>query len=692
MINKDKLAEMTDEYDERYQLMLDRITEISQEAEVESPYKEYFLEVALYIRDVMEVYEMASQHLMVKDSEGKCKKYHDRLFGRMLPENYEKSFLNPAYAVKAMGQDIGQLLSCLYADVLSLAAAAYELRMDYICVWSELFVQVYCCFVDDTEEEWRYKNAKDAIYWFYHDYTELFVADSIRASIDTEYDFMYDMIMFSDLSNNDYLYRYGSPIGKNEIGLADYLRNLPQEKIDAMAATYTGGYRKGFEVTGRDFAKKKTVKVEAPIGFERVVRAAIKQFKEMGLHATFNRESNTSISGRGGRKRGIYSTSINPQFDFDHKDDRAIYFDKNYVERRLEVVSDTYEKNKDKAAVFGGPAVIEVFGQVPFSPVSKEENIAYADKQNSLSVYFMSESGQIVNKYIPGDEYSFTIIAYPLPEIGDDFEEIFEKTVEINNLDYEVYQEVQSKIIDVLDQGEYVHVTGRNGNHTDIKVHLHELPNPSEQTIFENCVADVNIPVGEVFTSPVLEGTTGMLHVTQVYLMEYNYKDLEFVFEDGCVKSYNCSNFENEKDNKKYIFDNILHKHETLPIGEFAIGTNTIAYKMGIDYKIQDKLPILIAEKTGPHFAVGDTCYSRAEDVAVYNANGKEIIARENSFSLKRHEDMSKAYFNCHTDITIPYDELGDITVLTADGRELPIIKEGKFVVPGTEILNEALN
>lgn len=41
-------------------------------------------------------------------------------------------------------------------------------------------------------------------------------------------------------------------------------------------------------------------------------------------------------------------------------------------------------------------------------------------------------------------------------------------------------------------------------------------------------------------------------------------------------------------------------------------------------------MPILIAEKMGPHFAVGDTCYSHAEDVKVYNPDGKEIVAREN--------------------------------------------------------------
>ena len=137
--------------------------------------------------------------------------------------------------------------------------------------------------------------------------------------------------------------------------------------------------------------------------------------------------------------------------------------------------------------------------------------------------------------------------------------------------------------------------------------------------------------------------------------------------------------------------DNILYHHETLPMGEFAIGTNTTAYRMGRMYEIEDRLPILIAEKTGPHFAFGDTCYSHAEDVAVYNPDGKEIIARDNSVSIRRKEDVSKAYFHCHTDITIPYEELGSITIITKDKKEITLLKNGKFVLPGTEILNEPL-
>ena len=127
-------------------------------------------------------------------------------------------------------------------------------------------------------------------------------------------------------------------------------------------------------------------------------------------------------------------------------------------------------------------------------------------------------------------------------------------------------------------------------------------------------------------------------------------------------------------------------------MGEFAIGTNTRAYVCGKKYGIENLLPILIAEKTGPHFAVGDTCYSFDEDNPVYNPDGKEIIARDNSVSLLRKTDPAQAYFGCHTDITIPYEELGSITVLSRDGENVTLIENGRFVLPGTEKLNEPLD
>ncbi|MCM1441614.1 MAG: aminopeptidase, partial [Roseburia sp.] len=385
-------------------------------------------------------------------------------------------------------------------------------------------------------------------------------------------------------------------------------------------------------------------------------------------------------------------TSPNRQFPYDHRYDDAMFLNKALVQERLGIAERVFEKYREEAAAYAGPAVIEVFGEKLFVPVTKKESPSYSPEQEKLSVEYRRDYSLIQNRYIPQDSYSFTIIAYPIPEIGEQFEEIFRETVKVNTLDMEEYRRIQEILIDALDQGEYVSVTGRGGNHTDLRIRLHDLEDPDTQTNFENCLADVNIPVGEVFTSPRLAGTRGVLHVTQVYLNELCYKDLEITFEDGMIKGYTCSNYGSEEENKRYIKENVLHNRDTLPVGEFAIGTNTTAFVMGRKYGIEAKLPILIAEKTGPHFAVGDTCYSMSEDVVLHNPDGKEIVAKENECSLLRHTDISRAYFNCHTDITIPYDELGDIVVHTKSGGKIFVIRQGRFVLPGTEVLNQVLD
>ena len=470
-------------------------------------------------------------------------------------------------------------------------------------------------------------------------------------------------------------------MSENELGTAAYLASLPEETIRKMADVYTEGYRTGFVNTGKDLAKKGTVNIRYVLGFERVVRAAAANFRKMGLEPVLYRAAAGVLAKKGAGRVGYHGGIPNMQYDYDHRNDQALFLDKRFIERKLEVMRTTYERNKELARAMAGPAVMETFGEQPFAPQPKPEAPALTAKQEELQLLYDSRASQMTNEYIPGDERSFTIIAWPVPQIGEDYREIFDEVIRINTLDAEQYGQVQQTLIDALDQGEYVRILGANGNRTDMKVQLYRLRDPGKETIFENCVADVNIPVGEVFTSPVLEGTCGTLHVSCVYLNGLQFRDLELTFADGMITGYRCGNFADEEEGRKYIYDNILFRHETLPLGEFAIGTNTTAYVTARKYGIAGKMPILIAEKTGPHFAVGDTCYSWAEDIRVYNPDGKEIVARDNAVSARRREDVSKAYFHCHTDITIPYEELGRIAVVTGDGREIPLISGGEFVL-----------
>ncbi|WP_347992299.1 aminopeptidase [uncultured Eubacterium sp.] len=662
---------------ERYDIAIERIKEIITEDTVEEKFLPYFVAAAQFILKIDNLLGLIESKKIEELTLEQLTFLNKDLYEDETEIVYEKCFANPKFAVEKLGEEYGQLLCYVFTANRNMISNAFQGKLEEITLRMELFIEIYNQFED--RENLTKKSIHDMIYSFEKDNSEIFMTNRIDEIINPENDFAVKIVMESDLEDLRYLYKYGESISENEIETAKFLNTLSQEKIDKIASVYTEGYRLGFINTGKDLSIKSAVDIRYYIGFERIIRAAIKQFENMGLKPVIY-------------KGGYESTKINKQYWFDHKFDDALFFDKGYVQRKLEVATTAFENRKKIAALMAGPAVIEVFGENPFEPENKKEALQLSKEQQKLKVEYAREYTQIVQKYIKGDERSFTIIAFPLPEIGMDYEELFEETVKINCLDQDKYRKVQQSIIDALDKADFVRVEGKGSNKTYITVNMHELKNPEKETNFENCLADVNIPLGEVFTSPKLTGTNGVLHVSQVYLNELKYNDLEITFENGCIKDYTCKNFDTEEENKKYIKENVMFNHDTLPIGEFAIGTNTTAYVMANKYDIVYKLPILIVEKMGPHFAVGDTCYSWEEDVKTFNPDGKEIVAKENEISALRNEDLSKAYFSCHTDITIPYDELGEITAVTKNGEEIVIIKDGRFVLPGTELLNEAFD
>ena len=78
----------------------------------------------------------------------------------------------------------------------------------------------------------------------------------------------------------------------------------------------------------------------------------------------------------------------------------------------------------------------------------------------------------------------------------------------------------------------------------------------------------------------------GILHLKETFLKQLKFVDLNLKFKDGYVEDYSCGNFKKTEDNRKYIEENLLFPHKTLPIGEFAIGTNTQAYMMAKKFDI----------------------------------------------------------------------------------------------------------
>lgn len=483
-----------------------------------------------------------------------------------------------------------------------------------------------------------------------------------------------EIVMESNLDTYNYLYYYGEYITENHLKIVDFFNNkVDGEKLTGMAKCTIEAFLRGMKNSNIDTQKKSYVVLSYPIGFEKLAKKIVEML-----------EGKLEVVLR------IQASSFDKQVDYNYRYEYNVYLTQEYINNYLTCFENELISKKEIFSKYAGPIYIETFGENRFIPKNGDEIFEKSKELAKLNSDFDTKYVNLFMKYIRKNT-SFCIISYPCPEIGKDFESIFDETIKINTLDNNKYAKIQQNIIDVLDKATYVHVTGKNGNKTDLTVALLNLENPDKQTLFENCCADVNVPVGEVFTSPKLKGTNGVLHVSKIYLNGWKFENLFLKIKDGFIEEYSCTNFPTEKENKEYINEHLLFDNKTLPMGECAIGTNTYAYVMGNKYQINDKLDILIAEKTGPHFAFGDTCYSMDEETATYNPDGKEIVAKDNEVSIKRlsevEEEASKAYYGCHTDVTIPYYELDDITAIYDDG-EIQIIHDGKFVLKGTEELN----
>ncbi len=660
----------------KYEKNISAVKEIWEETKEQD---DKFLKFAFAIADkilfLAELEKTVTPNYYKENTIEDLQKTNSELFAELVEENYAFSYANPEFSVDEFGLELGQILSAFYSNVRGLIGTAFSHKIYVLEIYVRKFVELYELLKNKNSDADQYKK-------IYRSIIDASTIDNTRINLmesySSELSKYSDFIMTADLSDLRYLYQFGSNITENEIKTAEFLLKYPDEKIKKLADSMVQAYIRSFTLSKKDLSKKKTVTIMHNIGQELIVRELIKQFEEKGLKSIINNP---------------FTTSANRQYQYDHRFDNALFFDEKYIAKTIETNKLAYEELKEIISEHSGPVYFDKFGESPFTPKQKKSCLKLNDEQQKLNQKFRIEFSQIREKYSPRKEGSFCIIAFPVPEIGENFEAIFEETSEINMIDSIHYEEIQQYLIDELDKADYVHVTGKDGNKTDIKVKMQELKDPSTQTNFENCGATVNIPVGEAFTSPKLTGTNGILHVKEIYLNDLRYENLELEFVDGYVKNYTCTNFADEDDNRSFIEENLLFPHKTLPLGEFAIGTNTLAYVMSQKYNILPIMPILIVEKMGPHFAIGDTCYSWEEDYPVFNPiDGKEIVARENEKSALRKTDIQNAYTNCHTDITIPYDELGAIVAITKDGKKIEILHDGRFAVKGTEELNVPLD
>ncbi len=476
----------------------------------------------------------------------------------------------------------------------------------------------------------------------------------------------YSNILKNADENLDFLKFYNLPISETEKTMAKFWFSKPPALLDRLAKHIVNAFFHGFISQSREVKNRKRVRLVCAVGQEALVKMVVNEFKKYDFEVILLKPSTIETSS-----------------ELDELENPLEYF-----KIKTEAYKLATEKFSNQISQICGFVRIGTFGGNAI--ISDKTKTPNAEKMQAFQA-MQREIRKIETSILKPDTLSFCSVAFPDVRVGEyRFEEVFDEFCKLNTTKSEPIELVQAELIDLLDTCTKVKLLGRNGNETNLTVSLKKLENPEKETLFLNCGGDLNIPHGEMFTTPKLSGTNGVLHVKEIFLKQDFYKNLRLEFKDGIVVNYSCENFEDEAQNRNYVFEKLLNRNEKVPMGELSIGTNTEAYKVAKKYDLFSILPILIAEKMGPHIAIGDPCFARGEDSPVYNIHGgREMIARENELTARRNE--VDCYVNLHTDITIPFDDMALFAGIKSNGEEVEIIKNGRFVPECAKILNQAL-
>ena len=117
---------------ERVELSLDRIKEIKSEKKLQKEYQHYFETVADFLLQIEENRVWILEGNQQTASMEELEKRNVQLYGDILPGNYEHSYANPQYAVEQLGEETGQFLAAVYAELRSLIVASFENDLESI--------------------------------------------------------------------------------------------------------------------------------------------------------------------------------------------------------------------------------------------------------------------------------------------------------------------------------------------------------------------------------------------------------------------------------------------------------------------------------------------------------------------------------------------------------------------------------
>lgn len=260
----------------KYQRHLNDIKTIKEQTDDYEKYGElaeiykFFNRAAMLILYFAGVEERISGEYFESNSFESLLKENNDMYSELLPENYGKSYANPAYAVKIFGDGIGQMLSTFYKGLFDYVDYSFKHKIYKMYEYNEVFVET---FVAVKQNEFSFERARK----LYAQNIEKNMPRDIKQNLienqDKDYGFYNDIILNSDFNDLRYLFKCGKYITQNEIETAKFLNTYDDEKLNKLSKSIALDYVKGFTATSKDIKKRSVVKIIYNVGQEKIVKS-----------------------------------------------------------------------------------------------------------------------------------------------------------------------------------------------------------------------------------------------------------------------------------------------------------------------------------------------------------------------------------------------------------------------------------
>ena len=127
---------------ERYELIRERVTCITEENTVNEIYREFFSATAKYLMFANSILDLVIEDEYRTKSLDELKAINDRNFDEIREASYLSSYTNPDYAAEKCGDVYGKYLCELLTKLRTTFGYAIQGRMEELVVMEELFVEI----------------------------------------------------------------------------------------------------------------------------------------------------------------------------------------------------------------------------------------------------------------------------------------------------------------------------------------------------------------------------------------------------------------------------------------------------------------------------------------------------------------------------------------------------------------------